>query len=294
MEMHQIRYFLAVSRTLNFTRAAEECNVTQPSLTRAIQNLEAELGGELIRRERTLTHLTELGQRLLPLLEQSFDSAQSAKSLARTLTSGEQSSLTVGVSRAVNLDQFSGPFGQLMKVFPSARLHLERSRGRDVADSLKLGSSELAVACSLDYDWDRFDRWPLYTEPVDLVANRAHPLAGKASVEFSEIENEQFLIQDGIELPPEIAQFLDRVLNTATTTHIVTSDSDVIPLLRANLGLAFLPGSVGLPDEITRIPLTTKCERTVATYGVAGRRRSPVATTLLNLLRATDWSRPAA
>ncbi|MGB6791893.1 MAG: LysR family transcriptional regulator, partial [Pseudolabrys sp.] len=40
MEMHQVRYFLAVARTLNFTRAAEECHVAQPSLTRAIKLLE--------------------------------------------------------------------------------------------------------------------------------------------------------------------------------------------------------------------------------------------------------------
>ena len=51
MEMHQVRYFLAVARTRNFTRAAEECNVSQPSLTRAIQKLEGELGGPLFRRE---------------------------------------------------------------------------------------------------------------------------------------------------------------------------------------------------------------------------------------------------
>ena len=58
MEMHEIRYFLAVCDTLNFTRAAERCNVSQPSLTRAIQKLEAELGGLLFRRERAATHLT--------------------------------------------------------------------------------------------------------------------------------------------------------------------------------------------------------------------------------------------
>src|SRR5262249_61550875 len=46
MEMHQVRYFLAVARTLNFTRAAEECHVAQPSLTRAIKLLEGELGGD--------------------------------------------------------------------------------------------------------------------------------------------------------------------------------------------------------------------------------------------------------
>ena len=61
MEMHQVRYFVALCETLNFTRAAEKCNVTQPSLTRAIKLLEDELGGPLFNRERNQTHLTELG-----------------------------------------------------------------------------------------------------------------------------------------------------------------------------------------------------------------------------------------
>ena len=51
MEMQQVRYFVAVAETLNFTRAAEQCNVTQPALTRAIKQLEYELGGDLIRDE---------------------------------------------------------------------------------------------------------------------------------------------------------------------------------------------------------------------------------------------------
>jgi hypothetical protein len=62
MEMHQIRYFLAAARTLNFTHAAEECHVAQPSLSQAIKKLEEELGGLLFRRERSLTHLTDLGR----------------------------------------------------------------------------------------------------------------------------------------------------------------------------------------------------------------------------------------
>jgi len=51
MEMHQVRYFLALCETLNFTRAAESCNVSQPALTRAVHKLEEELGGLLLRRE---------------------------------------------------------------------------------------------------------------------------------------------------------------------------------------------------------------------------------------------------
>jgi DNA-binding transcriptional LysR family regulator len=70
MEMHQVRYFLAVADTLNFTRAAERCHVSQPALTRAIQQLEEEMGGLLLRRERKLTHLTDFGRLIEPHLRQ--------------------------------------------------------------------------------------------------------------------------------------------------------------------------------------------------------------------------------
>src|SRR4029079_17272035 len=70
MDMHHIRYFLAVCETLNFTRAAEKCNVTQPALSRAIQQLENEVGGLLFRRERSLTHITDLGALLRPRMQQ--------------------------------------------------------------------------------------------------------------------------------------------------------------------------------------------------------------------------------
>src|SRR5690242_6085953 len=79
MEMYQVRYFLSVARTLNFTRAAEECEVAQPSLSRAVKQLEAELSGELFRRERPQAILTELGQRMLPILTRCHESANNAR-----------------------------------------------------------------------------------------------------------------------------------------------------------------------------------------------------------------------
>ena len=78
MEMHQVRYFLAVADTLNFTRAAEQCHVSQPALTRAIQQLEDELGGLLLRRERKLTHLTDFGRLIEPHLRQLAADAEAA------------------------------------------------------------------------------------------------------------------------------------------------------------------------------------------------------------------------
>ena len=61
MEMHQVRYFLAIAEELNFSRAARSCEVSQPTLSRVIKSLEAELGGDLFRREGKNTHLSELG-----------------------------------------------------------------------------------------------------------------------------------------------------------------------------------------------------------------------------------------
>jgi DNA-binding transcriptional LysR family regulator len=67
--------------TLNLTKAAERCNVSHPALSRAIKALETELGGELLRRERTLS----LGQRMLPMLRQYYETALAAKMMAASI-----------------------------------------------------------------------------------------------------------------------------------------------------------------------------------------------------------------
>ena len=95
VEMHQIRYFLALCEELNFTKAAECCNVAQPSLTRAIKLLEEEFGGPLVHRERVNTHLTELGRMVRPHLAEVYENAQLARKEAGELkkASGQSSSL---------------------------------------------------------------------------------------------------------------------------------------------------------------------------------------------------------
>ncbi len=79
MEMHQVRYFLALCEERNFTRAARRCGVAQPSLTRAIKQMEEKLGGSLFDRNRTNTRLTDLGILLRPDLAQIDRSAADAK-----------------------------------------------------------------------------------------------------------------------------------------------------------------------------------------------------------------------
>jgi len=142
--MHQIRYFLAVSETLNLTKAADRCNVAQPSLTRAIKTLEIELGGELLRRERALSHLTELGQRMLPMLRQCYETALAAKMVAASIRKGEAVPLSVAVSQTVALGPFTLKLRELSWAFPGMQLKLHRGSGSEVGEYLKLGTAELA------------------------------------------------------------------------------------------------------------------------------------------------------
>jgi hypothetical protein len=79
MEMHHVRYFLALCEERNFTRAAKRCGVSQPSLTNAIKRLEQKLGGQLFHRGRGNIELSELGRVVKPYLKRIDQCAYQAK-----------------------------------------------------------------------------------------------------------------------------------------------------------------------------------------------------------------------
>src|SRR4051812_26670665 len=108
MEMQQVRYFVSLARTLNFTRAAEQCNVSQPALTRAIQQLEHELGGPLFHRERNNTHLSELGRMMQPYLESVEASTHAAKQAAQAAKKIENITLTLGAMCTIGPQLIAG------------------------------------------------------------------------------------------------------------------------------------------------------------------------------------------
>src|SRR6266567_1120200 len=139
MEMHQVRYFLAAAVELNFTKAADKCNVSQPSLTRAIKQLEGELGGDLFRRERPQAQLTELGERMHPLLKQCYDSALGARSLASSFKTGEVGALRLALSHTIPLDLLMPALTELKDAFAQIELKIQRGTAADVVEFLKNG-----------------------------------------------------------------------------------------------------------------------------------------------------------
>ena len=141
-ELHRIRYFIALSKTLNFTRAAEDCNVSQPALSRAISQLEGELGGDLFRRERSLTHMTEFGQTLLGELSKYYESSQNAKTIARAFLKGGHAPLNIALPHSVEMDILSPMLGELMKAFPRIEIRITRAPPHEIGEMLKGGGAE--------------------------------------------------------------------------------------------------------------------------------------------------------
>jgi DNA-binding transcriptional LysR family regulator len=290
MEMHQVRYFLAVARTLNFTKAADECNVAQPSLTRAIKLLEGELGGDLFRRERPRAMLTPLGERMYPLLKQCYDSAQSARALAAMIKDGEVGALKIAVSGSIELGLILSEVNELRRAFSEIELKILRGTGAQLVEYLKAGDAELAIAAAIGGAWDRLDSWTLFEEPFDTVFSRSHRLASHERIALEDLARERFLLRSHCERSADLAELLRANSLNADQRHEVASDQDLLALLEANIGIGFLPRTVKAPPSLVRTTVPgLELSRSVCLYGVAGRQRTPVAATFMKMLRASKW-----
>jgi DNA-binding transcriptional LysR family regulator len=288
MEMHQVRYFLAVAQLFNFTRAAEECNVTQPSLTRAIKQLEAELGGDLFRRERPAAQLTELGQRMHPLLKQCYDAAAGARSLASSFKSGEVGALRIALTHSIDLSLLIPHLNEIRRQFNRLELRFLRGTSREVAEFLKKGEAELGIAAEIDEDWERLDVWPLFTEEFELVVSREHRLAGRSNIELDDLRAEQLLSRTFCEHASRISASLRE--HGIEHGHEISNERDLIELVEADIGVAMVPHTSPVPEKLTRAAVTgLDARRTVSLYGVAGRQRTAVANAVMRMLRGADW-----
>jgi DNA-binding transcriptional LysR family regulator len=292
MEMHQVRYFLAVARILNFTRAAEECHVAQPSLTRAIKQLEEEFGGELFRRERNLTHLSDLGHRMLPMMRQCYDSALTAKSLAQSIKSGAVAPLSIALSFAVNIALLISFLTELVRAMPGLELRFARGTTVEIAELLKRGEVEVAIAGPLGDHWDRLDAWPLFSEAYVLAVSKSHRLTRQNEpVVPNELINERLLCRTYCENLKELTDFLQEQGGMPKAQHKVSSEHDLVALLEADLGIGIAPRSSAQSSNVEFLSIDgLDVTRTVSVYGVAGRQRSAAASTLIKMLRAADWS----
>ena len=187
--MHQIRYFLAVCEALNFTRAAESCNVSQPSLTRAIKGLEDELGGPLFRRERNNTHLTGLGEMMRPHLTQVLIETDAAKDRAKSFAKLDDVELKLGMMCTIGPRRFV-PFLQAFRErHPKVNLIVKDGSGRELQDRLAQGELDVAVYGQPEEIDERFHVRRLYDERFVIGVGPGHPFDKQNAVRVKDLRD---------------------------------------------------------------------------------------------------------
>lgn len=291
MEIQQIRYFLALADVLNFTAAAAACNVSQPALSRAISQLEAELGGALFRRERKLTHMTDFGRAVLPSLKECYESTLAAKELARNFHKKGHAPLCLALSQSLEISLLSPILTELGRAFPNIEIRVVRGSTGEVAERMRIGEAEVAISEPLSDDWDRIDARKLFEQQFGLLMLRSHRLARQNKIETSDLAGERLLSRPDCAFFQGLQTRLKQLGATAARKHEVSQIDDVPSLVEANLGLGIWP-----VDRIFRTDLLVAhiddfpMRSTIQVYSVFGRGQSVAARTMIGLLRSADWS----
>ena len=292
MEMHQVRYFLAVADALNFTRAAEHCHVSQPALTRAIQQLEEELGGLLLRRERKLTHLTDFGVLIEPHLRKLVADAEAAKSTAQRFLKLQQAEVRLGIMCTVGPARFMSFLAAFRHGSPGCDLTLMEGVPGKLSNLLLQGELDLAIMAQPDAFNERLNVLPLYSERFCIAFPAGHRLDQQNQVRVTDVAGETYLRRINCEYRDYLADRL-RERGLAVTVGFQSEREDWIQMMvAAGFGVCFLPEySPAIPGVRTRPVSEPEVVREISLVSMSGRRYSPAVSAFIAAIRAHDWSR---
>lgn len=287
MEMHQIRYFLAVCDELNFTRAAERCHVAQPSLTRAIKLLEEELGGPLFHRERANTHLSELGRMVRPHLEEVYERAQRAKQEALDFSKLKRTSLRLGIMCTIAPDQLIDLLAAVQSRHPGVEMHIVDAPAPELQEQLARGDLEVAIYCWPEGPQDeRLHRIPLFREQMMIAVSPQHRFAAQNMVRVADLDSERYINRSKCE-------FTDSTQGPEWNCSVVyrsERDDWVLAMIAAGLGFGFMPESgVRHPGVVARPLIEPEFWREVNLVTVRGRPHSPAVGAFVREAMRARW-----
>lgn len=290
MEMQQVRYFVSLAQTLNFTRAAEQCNVSQPALTRAIQQLEHELGGPLFHRERNNTHLSELGRMMLPYLESVHASTQAAKDAAKSAKKIENVTMTLGAMCTIGPQLIADLIVRFQAEHPDVEVNVIDGEASAMIEKLEKGDLHLSIVGVPEELPDTLHQLPIFTERFVIVLPRNHPWAEKNAIRVAELDGEPYVGRTNCEVFQMVTQ--DFARRGVTTKKVFSSPRDewVQKMIKAGLGFGFFPEyCVTDPDLIVRPLIEPGYSRTIYLATVRGRPHSPAIGAFVREARRHTW-----
>jgi DNA-binding transcriptional LysR family regulator len=290
MEMQQVRYFVALADTLNFTRAAEKCNVSQPALTRAIQQLEHELGGPLFHRERGNTHLSELGRMMLPYLAGVDEQCKAAKEQAKAVKKLEKATLTIGTMCTIGPQLVSNLMIRFQAAHPDVEVRVIDAGAPQMIEMLEKGELEVAIVGVPGELPESLHQLPVFQERFVILLPPNHRLVAHDEVAAAELDKEPYVSRSNCEVFEPVRKELNSRGVYLRKVFSSPRDDWVQGMIQAGLGLGFFPEfSVTYPDLVVRPLVDPTFYRTVYLATVRGRPHSPAVGAFVQEARRFPW-----
>ncbi|CAG0985588.1 Hydrogen peroxide-inducible genes activator [Rhodocyclaceae bacterium] len=193
MKLSALRYLVAFADEGSFSRAAERCHVSQPTLSVALQNLEAELGVPLIERIKGHVALTELGHQVTAQARRVLEETRRVEVIAQRGKDPLQGEFRLGVIHTIGPYLLPELIASMRRAAPAMTLYIEESMTALLADYLKYGNVDAAVI-ALPFEVPGIETLPLYDEPFRVVVPRGHAWAGRKCIPADEVRGDNVLV----------------------------------------------------------------------------------------------------
>ena len=290
MEMSQIRYVLAAAKALNFTKAAEECCVSQPALTKGIKAIERELEAELFYREGRRVLLSEFGKSMIPHLQKILEEAEAAQALAQNFRLLKQVPIRLGVLSTVGHLRLARFLARFEKSSPGVELSVVEGSECELADSLVDDQLDVAIATRTADLEQRFRTQDLYSERYVVVFPPDHRLGALNAVSLSDLTGENYVDRLSCEMR-EMVMAACQAEGVKLYARFRSEREDwVQAMVLAGIGFAFMPEySVSLPGLMQRPLIEPQVERKIATMTVPGRKFSPGLDSFMRAASGFSW-----
>jgi len=262
MELQQLRYFASVADLANFTRAAEQCNVSQPSLSQQIINLEKELGHKLFHRLGRKAVLTEAGVTFLDRTRKILFEIENA---SRELTDSPSLGRLINVGAIQTLAPYILP--EVIEIchdrYPNLHIVIQEDFRTALVNGVLEGDLDLALVSLPVKDDIRLDVQLLMQEPLLLVVGKKHPLAKKHKVTAADLINETFVMMGtASSLTQQVKSFCGDHHFEPKITHRCSQVPTVKALVARGVGVSVLPQITLSPsDEDSLVYITLADEK---------------------------------
>ena len=253
MELHQLRYAVAVAIAGNFSRAAEQCHVSQPWISQQIQKLEDELGERRFDRLSRQARLTPACRRFVDRAARVLEELDVALREARAEKERTRGRAVLGVLPTIAPYLLPEVISAFSRQFPGVEIVVHEDTTARLLNLAAAGDLDLILA-SLPVNDPRFEVRRLLIEELLLALPADHPLASKRTISTDDLEGERFiLMQEGHCLGDQILRFCTRRDFHPQVSCRSAQVETVQALVQAGLGISLIPKMAQQPAQARRL-----------------------------------------